>query len=108
MRAMTARDYEDQEAGVVGTYAPADGATRGCLVLTGTGGEIWPSGPMAEAIVARRQAHGLGTQHLHLPDAGHACIEPPDGSGSPTPAWDAVVAFLRAPLPPPAADNSVA
>lgn len=69
----------------------------GALLLVSAGrDEVWPSGPMAEAIVARRAASGRETEHVHLEDAGHVCVGLPDGEGTPTPAWDAIVRFARA------------
>jgi dienelactone hydrolase len=64
------------------------------LLLVSAGqDEIWPSGPMADAIVSRRAQHGLATEHVHLPDAGHLCLDPSDhDDGAP---WAALVRFVR-------------
>ncbi len=63
------------------------------LLLVSAGrDEVWPSGPMSEAIVARRAEHGRTTEHVHAPDAGHLCLDPGDrDDGAP---WPAVVRFV--------------
>lgn len=63
------------------------------LLLVSAGkDEIWPSGPMSEAIVARRAEHGLATEHVHLPNAGHLCLDPRDRAEDAP--WPAVVRFV--------------
>ena len=44
------------------------------LLISGTDDQMWPSTRMAERIVARMQAHGLGDRvhHVVLEGAGHA------------------------------------
>jgi hypothetical protein len=42
------------------------------LLVTGTDDAVWPSGPMAEEILARRGAgDGAGDRHVRCPGAGH-------------------------------------
>jgi alpha-beta hydrolase superfamily lysophospholipase len=43
------------------------------LCLSGDDDALWPSGPMAEALLARRRDHGQGDgdEHHHFPGAGH-------------------------------------
>jgi hypothetical protein len=62
------------------------------LVVSAGEDEIWPSGPMSDAIVARRAEYGLTTEHVHMPHAGHIVLDVQDGhDGAP---WPAVVRFI--------------
>ena len=63
------------------------------LLISAGRDEIWPSGPMADAIVARRADHGLATEHVHVPDAGHLVLDP---SRSDDPGWSALARFVTA------------
>lgn len=83
------------EASDPASVIPAERIGRLLLVSAGQD-ELWPSGAMAEAIVARRAGSGLATEHVHLEDASHLCVVLPDSEGTPTPAWDAIVGFARA------------
>ncbi|MGQ0575773.1 MAG: acyl-CoA thioesterase/BAAT N-terminal domain-containing protein [Pseudonocardia sp.] len=63
------------QAGLDATPSPAGAVIAaeraGCplLLLTGTDDEIWPSGPMADALLARRDR--VDDRHLSYPGAGH-------------------------------------
>jgi hypothetical protein len=72
------------------------------LLLVSAGqDEVWPSRPMADAIVARRARHRVPTAHLHLPEASHRGILAPKldradfGAQRGGAAWSTIVGFLR-------------
>jgi hypothetical protein len=49
---------------------PAERANCPLLLLSGTDDAVWPSGPMADALLARRP-HAAGDRHVSFPAAGH-------------------------------------
>lgn len=55
--------------GTAGTL-PAERADCPLLLLTGTADAVWPSGPMAQAVVGRRAADGRD-RHVSFAGAGH-------------------------------------
>ena len=99
--------------GDVRTFLPVE-KVRGPMLLIAAGAdEVWPSGPMAQAISQRLQSHDhpFGHQLLEYPEARHALgylvpqvppgILPPDLADDPATGaarkevWPKVVAFLR-------------
>jgi hypothetical protein len=62
------------------------------LVVSAGEDEIWPSGPMSLAMVARRAEHGLATEHVHVPGAGHLVLDLEDRSASAP--WPSIVRFV--------------
>jgi dienelactone hydrolase len=85
------------------------------LLISGKADQLWPSTPMAEAVMARLDAHHFAYAHRHLAyeNAGHAAVGPPLPADSPnlkmlaslggtpegnqaarTDSWPKVLAFL--------------
>lgn len=67
-------------------HATVDAATipveriRGSLVLLAGGDDrVWPAVHFAGAVAARRQRHGLATEIVTHPDAGHRTVLPGEG-----------------------------
>ncbi len=54
-------------------YIPVEHLQARLLLISATDDQMWPSTPMAEALVRRMQAYGKGdrVRHLALRDAGH-------------------------------------
>jgi hypothetical protein len=72
----------DAYAAVLGTPAaasaglPVERIAAPILCLTATDDQVWPSGPMADALLDRRRDAGVpagpvGDDHVRYPDAGH-------------------------------------
>lgn len=61
------------EAAVEAAAIPVEQVAAPLLLLSGSDDQVWPSGPMAEALLARRHAAGVGAddEHEHHEGAGH-------------------------------------
>jgi hypothetical protein len=65
-----AKALEDP-AGVDAAAIPVEAIAVPILLLSGAEDEVWPSGPMAEAVLARRGPGRAGDHHEHYAGAGH-------------------------------------
>lgn len=61
----------DDHAGVAAAAIPSEAIAAPLLCLSGSDDQVWPSGPMAEALLARRSDLGRGDRHEHFEGAGH-------------------------------------
>ena len=66
---------------------PVEKVNGPVLLVSGGKDELWPSAPMAEAIIARLDAAKFAHRHVHLtyPDAGHGVGGPPSTTVLKTP-----------------------
>lgn len=58
-----------RQRGVDAAAIPCEQVACPILCVSGEADQLWPSGPMADALLARRSRSV--DQHLHYPDAGH-------------------------------------
>lgn len=67
----------DDEAAVQAAAIPVEAIDAPLLLLSGSDDQVWPSGPMAEAILARRRdggadgGDGSADEHVHHEGGGH-------------------------------------
>ncbi|OYN91520.1 acyl-CoA thioester hydrolase/BAAT C-terminal domain-containing protein [Parenemella sanctibonifatiensis] len=52
------------------------------VLVSGGDDRVWPAADFAEAIVARREEHGIRTTHIHHPRAGHRTVLPGEDAPS--------------------------